>query len=68
MVAWEGHAHQSVTLAYSFPKMFHSVVSRLMDNTVGGKALIGQCAEVLTYHDVLFHWLKNIAYVCNIML
>ena len=62
MLDWEGHAQPPGH--YSFPNhLFHPVVSRLLDNSLEGEALIGQCAEWLSYHDVLFYWLKNIAYV-----
>lgn len=62
MVGWEGNAHPTGT--YAFPNhLFHMLVSRLLDNAVEGEVLIGRCTEWLEYHDLLFYWLKNIAYV-----
>lgn len=61
MVGWEGGAH-----TYSFPNgLFYNLVARLLENTVEGELLMGQCAQWLSYHDVLFHWLKNIASIIS---
>lgn len=60
MVGWEGHAHPQGR--YFFPNhLFHTVVCHVLDGSLEGEALIGQLEEWLAYHDVLLHWLKNIA-------
>lgn len=58
----EGRGHQSVWSCYSFPNAcLHSLVSLLLEKADESEALMGVCKTWLTYHDVLYHWLKNVA-------
>ena len=62
MVQAEGSAHQATYHGYIFPNvLFHQVVTCLLDNTRDMRHLIGQFEEYLTFDDVRFYWLKNIA-------
>ena len=58
----EGRGCQKVRSSYQFPNAsLYSLVSVLLDKVGDHSGLVETCKPWLDYHDVLFHWLKNIA-------
>jgi len=62
LLEYEGRGYQRVWSAYHFPNaVLHSLMMVLLESEGEQTGLISTCHSWLRHHDVLYHWLRNIA-------